>query len=369
MMNLNYVVQTGLVVGLGAVMFSGCTSPSPGYSDDDAEETAAEGYGGSGDDASVTGTSVTGDSGGDASATGTGVTGGSGDSGDDASATGTGATGDSGDTTGDSTSCDPPLIEYNGSCVDPFTDATHCGGCDVECGEGSCQDGVCESADCGEELTWCDDSLSCEDLSVGPTSCGACGNDCAADLACVGGQCIPCDGGACEDACESLGLAFCGSNLGCRDLMNEREHCGECDRDCNDEFPKISSPDWGPENHDLTCVQGVCFDGDAVSGTPCEPASEYSVCSVTNCGTYPWLFECRGPYCGGGCTGCPAHHTCVNDECVFEDPCGEGFEACCYGTTDYDPCVFEPPPFDCNCCDAQSEICVEFPNWASCMPQ
>lgn len=265
------------------------------------------------------------------------------------------------------TSCEPPFESCGEDCVDISSDPAHCGACDVSCGEGLCTNGLCEPAACEAGTSWCQDSLSCEDLAVGPNDCGVCGNDCTTEQACIDGQCLACDGGACDDACELQGLTFCGTEAGCRDLMNEREHCGECNRDCNDVFWQISDPNIGPYSHDLTCAEGICYDGTPQDGTPCEPSPDFDICAVENCESPPWEYECREKFCGGRCYPCPAHHACINDECVYENPCPDNLEACCTGSTNISPC--DPDlNFACICCDGQTEACMDFGSGPVCQP-
>jgi hypothetical protein len=102
------------------------------------------------------------------------------------------------------------------TCVDPLTDAQHCGACGNACTGGQiCDQGSCA---CPTGQTLCGDT--CVDTQTSTDNCGGCGN------ACVGGQ--VCDGGDC--ACPS-GQTLCGDT--CVDLQSDAAHCGACDTQCS----------------------------------------------------------------------------------------------------------------------------------------
>lgn len=217
-----------------------------------------------------------------------------------------GGSGDEEETTS-GLACEDGLLECDGQCVDPSSDAAHCGGCNVTCGEGSCDAGTCQPAACAEGLTWCDSSLSCEDL------------------------------------------------------MYDRENCGACGRDCNEEFPEIST--WAAFPHDLNCAAGICRDG----GAPCEPFPEYGpCCDQFDCTDPGSDCKCRPLGCGGSCESCPSFHTCINDTCVYQDPCEAGTTECtglingaCF-TSEFWVVCCEPDQF----CDASDQFfgpaCIPF---------
>lgn len=100
--------------------------------------------------------------------------------------TSTGAsTDDLDDTTGD---CPGALLSCTAGCVDPQSDAEHCGACDTPCApEASCQAGTCV-ASCDAPEVGCDGT--CHDLSNDEQHCGACDMPCPAGQPCVEGQCV-----------------------------------------------------------------------------------------------------------------------------------------------------------------------------------
>ncbi len=85
--------------------------------------------------------------------------------------------------------CDAPLRECGGTCVNPSSDPVHCGACGTACGEGeSCQAGACSGA---TPCDGCGVADVCTDFATNDEHCGTCGNACPADRACRGGQCAP----------------------------------------------------------------------------------------------------------------------------------------------------------------------------------
>jgi hypothetical protein len=52
-------------------------------------------------------------------------------------------------------SCEQPLVQCSGACVDLNSDAFHCGGCDQACPSGLCQSGTCVGARAGNVVTLC----------------------------------------------------------------------------------------------------------------------------------------------------------------------------------------------------------------------
>lgn len=221
----------------------------------------------------------------------------SGEDSDSATTTEGGSEGDEETTSG--LTCDEGLLECDGQCVDPLSDAAHCGGCNTTCGEGTCDAGSCQPAECGEGLTWCDASLSCADL------------------------------------------------------MNDRENCGQCGRDCNAEFTEISEGILYP--HDLTCTAGVCHDGDE----PCEPYPDHGPCWQTeNCNAPAGEYQCRPLHCGGRCQPCPDLHECIDDECVFINPCSAEFFPCTGYTEDY--CDGSNPTFMVDCCPVEGNYFCDY---------
>ena len=73
----------------------------------------------------------------------------------------------------------------------------------------------------------------CVNLQSDPMNCGACGNQCASNM--------PCLGGVCEPPCSDGGGTLCGAF--CVQLETDPNNCGSCDNACD---------------ATQTCVDGVC---------------------------------------------------------------------------------------------------------------
>jgi MYXO-CTERM domain-containing protein len=157
---------------------------------------------GGGDTSAGGNTGVGGDAGvGGATGTAGDTTGAGGDTGAGGATTGTGGatTGTGGATTGaggattgaggaTTNTCQPPLTDCGGACVDATSDGLNCGLCGNVCPTGQlCSNGMCSSA-CAPGLTQCDQS--CVDLSTNVLNCGSCGVACDAGQQCTGGQCV-----------------------------------------------------------------------------------------------------------------------------------------------------------------------------------
>ncbi len=101
-----------------------------------------------------------------------------------------------------------------GACVDPQTDANHCGSCDAPCPTGvACVAGTC---DCGAHAIACGDV--CVDPLSNPDHCGGCDAPCP--LVCLAGRCAS-DCGTLVD-CDAA----------CVDTTTSAEHCGGCNQPC-----------------------------------------------------------------------------------------------------------------------------------------
>lgn len=169
-------------------------------------------------------------------------------------------TSESSDEDDDAEDCDAPNLACDGSCIDPETDAGHCGDCDRSCDPGGtcveaqcvdscgntcdqvtevCSSGTCE---CRPGFDRCDGA--CVDLDINAAHCGECGEVCAEDEK---GEIelYLCEAGDCRD--DDLG---CGSGLAeceqsCVDLTSHPLHCNACNRACDG---------------DQVCIDGDCLD-------------------------------------------------------------------------------------------------------------
>ncbi len=131
--------------------------------------------------------------------------------------------------------CSGSKTMCHGICTDLQTDPTHCGSCDIACGDGiTCNSGVCTNM-CPSGQTFCsNECLNFADLNI--EQCGSDGN-----LHC------------------KTGFADCDQILanGCEAALDTTSHCGSCDNACN------------PSNF---CVQGMCM-------ADCPASEGYALCS------------------------------------------------------------------------------------------
>ena len=182
-------------------------------------------------------------------------------------------------------------LSCGGTCIDPLTNASHCGGCDVACDAGQvCDAGSCASA-CSGGRTAC--GAVCFDLQTDPLHCGECGETCEPGGSCNAGDCSD----ACNDACDrttevcAAGTCECRSGLSpcdgaCVDLQRDPLHCGTCDRECG------SDPCGGGECQPDGCPAGT----DPCGGSCTDLDSDPLHCS-----------ECDRT--------CDADETCIEGEC------------------------------------------------------
>ena len=87
------------------------------------------------------------------------------------------------------------LIDCSGTCANPLTDPSHCGGCTTACLSGQvCSAGKCTTY-CKSGLTAC--SGSCVDLQSNAAHCGGCTTKCKSGYLCKKGKCaLP---GSCKE--------------------------------------------------------------------------------------------------------------------------------------------------------------------------
>ncbi|WP_394826169.1 hypothetical protein [Pendulispora albinea] len=128
-------------------------------------------------------------------------------------------------------------------CVDPKTNAAHCGECGRICpgaqhGEGVCRDGDCR-LQCAAGYHAC--AMKCFAVSD-PTACGDACKPCVAGAHST----ATCDKGACGIACiPSFGNCDGDVRNGCEtSLLEDAKHCGGCGKPC------------APSTR---CVGGICL--------------------------------------------------------------------------------------------------------------
>ncbi len=190
--------------------------------------------------------------------------------------------------------CPLPRACCMGSCVDPQSDAMHCGRCGTACPNTTCSSGLCTNT-CRLGFGDCDANATngCEtDLASSASHCGRCGTPCApanADGTCTSGRCV-------FVGCHA-GFADCNMNPadGCEaNLMTSAMHCAACGMACT--IPGAMA----------MCMAGVCTrtscsmgrgdcDGDTVNG--CETDVTASTMHCGACGAM-----CTLPNATAGCT-------------------------------------------------------------------
>jgi hypothetical protein len=79
--------------------------------------------------------------------------------------------------------CPIGQLSCGGSCVDPMSDGSNCGGCGQTC-HGRCSMGIC----CGANQTAC--GGTCFDTQSDPMHCGPNCSMCALGLLCTNGACL-----------------------------------------------------------------------------------------------------------------------------------------------------------------------------------
>ena len=141
----------------------------------------------------------------------------------------------------------PGALACNGRCVDPQTDAAHCGACGHACVSSAvCLAGVCRPAPqdagagaCPVGQVRC--GPYCTITATDPLHCGRCDNHCLRGQSCAAGLCVagvpgP-DGGPglrqtldAGSAPCAAGQVRCGSY--CATTATDPLHCGRCDNRC-----------------------------------------------------------------------------------------------------------------------------------------
>lgn len=167
--------------------------------------------------------------------------------------------------------CAPGTLDcLDSGCVDPRTDARHCGACGNGCAPGW----ACIEGSCACTATLC--GTTCTNVATDEANCGMCGRACGVGLDCLGGTCV-CSGTSCAGACV--------------DTATDESHCGACGATC-------------PPG--TTCCGGVCADtrADEANCGFCGRA-----CGLTGwgcCGGDCVNHQSDRLHCGGCFVGCPS---------------------------------------------------------------
>ncbi len=228
--------------------------------------------------------------------------------------------------------CSASELWCNGSCIDPDTNGSHCGGCGNSCGSGLlCSDGECV-LDCNAGQIAC--GGSCINPQTNANYCGASGdctgaNDgevCTSPFTCVSGSCqVVCSGGQinCDDTCidPNTDDEFCGASSSCTG--------GNRGQNCNN----MSG---------YSCEAGVCrlqCPGSQVGcgGACIDPSDDDDYCGASGyCEGNDSGDVCVGlEQCSGGSCKLPNGEDCTNNsDCIsgtcktwYADEDGDGFGA------------------------------------------
>jgi len=236
--------------------------------------------------------------------------------------------------------CSGTEVCCENQCVDVASDDANCGKCGNSCGgAATCVDGACDcaGASCTVFESCCGTAAgaACIQTASDSEHCGQCGNICPENEFCVGGNCA-CQGPNGVQLCDDDQIC-CGDGAGCRDLTNDRQHCGACGVACG----------TGEVCENGTCVCGnatgmagggaVCGDTEACCGRPtpsCVPADD-PICDCGDSDCVPGELCCDvdvggdllplcvlvdgdEEHCGSCGNICAPAETCVNGACECE---------------------------------------------------
>jgi hypothetical protein len=251
--------------------------------------------------------------------------------------------------------CKTAAIKCGKACINPKTNAQHCGQCGNACSStAACVNGACQASKTSCPKDQC--GTLCVDFQDDEAHCGGCGNACQGDLTCVNGQC----------ACADLADTPCGT--ACVDLQIDEDHCGRCGNPCNDGQTCVggncvggtcSPPCTGGQRccyvpvFDFFACRNCCDDNDCLDD-PLAVSQGRTICNGFACECPP-----EAPDNCGGTAGCvdlqtdPAHcGFCNRPVCGPPgDPACDGWE-CCHGV----------PRFTRGCTDG-------FGGWVECQTQ
>ncbi len=201
--------------------------------------------------------------------------------------------------------------------TDLWEDPTHCGGCDVSCGEATgkeiCSAGKCA---CSDGSPYCAALGGCAGSLSDPKNCG-CGAYCQPGEVCVGGSC----------ECAP-GLMPC--QVGCSNLVDDVENCGVCGNACGEYTNYYCG--W-------TCVAGQC-----VSSAPICPAGK-AFCDSCDSMYDDWCTDILSTtwHCGACDIVCPTGGPHTTTSCVLgqcQTVCFSAF-ADCNGDIQGDGCELQ----------------------------
>jgi hypothetical protein len=193
-----------------------------------------------------------------------------------------------------------PDIFGDSICADVSFDPSNCGGCGLTCplGQG-CTNGACSGSQgtCGAGTVgmYCDfdagptylccPGRNCTDVRTDILNCGGCSIECPDGTYCIDGNCLATSCGADSgSACELVdgGIGGC-CNSACLDELHDPDNCGSCQAACT---APNGSCDFGVCGVDV-CTQtslGVPCPSDGVAGLCCSSGCIDTTSDPANCG-------------------------------------------------------------------------------------
>lgn len=180
-------------------------------------------------------------------------------------------------------------------------------------------------SDCEGALVRCGDT--CTDTRVSTEHCGACDKPCDDDERCVDG--------ACSANCDPP-RTECGDT--CTDLDSDTANCGACGARCGRGTPCVRGTCGCPEGS-VACL-GACIDpltDPDNCGTCGSPCAGGAICVEGRCECAPGTTVCGSScvslldpdHCGGCDQACGSDQVCADGECVGAgDPCPDGTTRC-----------------------------------------
>jgi hypothetical protein len=269
--------------------------------------------------------------------------------------------------------CRNGAIKCGKGCVNPQTDALHCGGCDRRCGDnsacvnGSCQGGGGGGGGGGGCNQPCNGDLTCiqgECKCATGTKCGT--ECCVGNEVCDTDHCIPDpDDLACTSQADCGAIIFI-NDLRCN-LISGRCECnfagqglcerlsdggGKCDRCCPGSGREVGDKCLRPVD-DFICVDQT------EAGCRCPDGRPITCESVDDRGTKCTADRDSDPLaCGVDCSKCAPGRACCDGHCTASCPPGSSSSDCfqrpCGGSCV--PCSEDAPL----CCDlGGGPRCVE----------
>ena len=236
--------------------------------------------------------------------------------------------------------CDPDQDCCDGECKNTLVDVENCGDCGTICEPPGVSDDVgeicCDGECCGtfsseRDKRCCTEGGNpiCADVMNDPNHCGECQNFCGEDQVCCDGECAD---WCCFPACVE-GQLCCDGTGTCKDVLTDEANCGACGHVCDfDPVTNIQccNGECRPLNIDsINC--GACGRfcatafGEFCCNGNCCPA-ENTCCFGTNCTNT----QTDNNNCGNCGTVCSPGFSCVNGVCLAcNPPCLEAGTACC----------------------------------------